>query len=192
MWADTEFGDPRALVWPREGAAPTNDERKNDYYDSLHHASAVVGINTSAQVEAAIVRTPVLTLLLDRFHETQQATLHFSHLRDLLIVADSWETHLAQLSEALAGPADTHDERLNGFVRTFIRPNGLDTAAAPAAADLIEAAAGLSVPAPRTGLLAHVMRWMTPMVERRERRRRAQLKAKSSRSVNSGRAPSRP
>ncbi len=59
---------------------------------------AVVGINTTALVDSAIVRRPVFTIVSEDFASTQTGTLHFSYLaRDegggLLNVAQSWEEH---------------------------------------------------------------------------------------------------
>ena len=52
--------------------APTDDQAKRDYYDQTYHCTAVVGINTSALIEASIVRRPVFTMLAGRFRNTQQ------------------------------------------------------------------------------------------------------------------------
>ena len=80
-WRDADLDQPgRIVVWPRGGVAPTNQQSKEDYYDSLYHAKAVVGINTSALVDSAIVRKPVFTMLHEQFRETQTGTLHFSYL----------------------------------------------------------------------------------------------------------------
>ena len=141
----------RVVVWPRGGAAPTDDERKSDYYDSIHHASAVVGINTSAQVEAAIVGRPVFTIADERFRRTQEGTPHFAHIAGtsgdgMLVVAHSWEEHLRQLGDALARPGE-HRARLDAFVRRFARPHGLEERAAPRLAAAVEQVAAVPVPA---------------------------------------------
>ena len=141
-WRNADLGEPgRIVVWPRGGIAPTDHQSKNDYFDSLHHAKAVVGINTSALVDSAIVRRPVFTIVLDRFRETQTGTLHFTYLaRDggggLLNVADSWDDHLDQLGDALRSDAGRR-ERIDDFLSAFIRPNGLDQAAAPLAVETV-------------------------------------------------------
>ena len=63
--------------------APTDDESKADYFDSIHHAPAVVGLNTSAMIEAAIVGRPVLTVLDPEYERVQQGTLHFRYLLEV-------------------------------------------------------------------------------------------------------------
>lgn len=141
-WREADVEEPgRLVVWPRGGVAPTDLQAKKDYFDSLYHAKAVVGINTTALVDSAIVRRPVFTMVQDRFRTTQTGTLHFSYLsRDgeggLLNVAHSWDEHLGQLGAALRS-ADGHREQIDGFLRSFVRPHGLKTPAAPLALDAI-------------------------------------------------------
>jgi hypothetical protein len=141
-WRDAELEEPgRIVVWPRGGVAPTDPQAKRDYFDSLYHAKAVVGINTTALVDSAIVRRPVFTMVSDHFRSTQTGTLHFSYLaRDegggLLNVARSWDEHFEQLGAALRS-ADVQREQIEGFLRAFVRPHGLDRAAAPLALDAI-------------------------------------------------------
>lgn len=166
-WREHEVADPLVAVWPRAGAAPTDDQRKRDYYDSIFHASAVVGINTSAQVEAAIVGRPVFTLVDERFRKTQEGTLHFAHLAGasgdgMLVVAQDWEEHLDQLARTLAEPG-LHDRRIATFVATFARPHGLGEAGSPRFADAVEqvAAAGAE-PVVIDGRLTAVLQALTP------------------------------
>src|SRR3954447_24625792 len=139
-WRDADLEEPgRIVVWPRGGVAPTDVQSKRDYFDSLYHAKAVVGINTSALVDSAIVRRPVFTMVSDHFRSTQTGTLHFSYLareggKGLLNVARSWDEHFQQLGTALRS-ADSQREHIEGFLRAFVRPHGLDRAAAPLALD---------------------------------------------------------
>jgi hypothetical protein len=150
-WADLDVDEPdRTLVWSRKGVAPVDDQTKRDFFDSLYHSSAAIGINTSALIEAAILRRPALTLADGRF-ATQAGTLHFSYIADhgdcsLVIVGRSWQEHLDQIADAVESPGAS-DERIDRFLSTFVRPKGLDVAAAPLAADTVERAAGETVPA---------------------------------------------
>jgi hypothetical protein len=123
--------------------APTDQQSKRDYFDSLYHAEAVVGINTTALVDSAIVRRPVFTLMHDRFRSTQTGTPHFSYLlaRDedngLLSVAHTWEEHFDQLGAIVRSP-NGHVDQIDSFLRAFIRPHGLDQPAAPLMVEAIE------------------------------------------------------
>ena len=108
-------------------------------YDTVYHSAAVVGLNTSAEIEAAIIGRPVYTIL-DPDAAGQRGTLHFDYLLQShgghVQFADSFDAHRAQLSDALAGRADlgaTH-----AFVRRFVRPLGVDRPVAPILAEAIE------------------------------------------------------
>ena len=112
------------------GSHPVDPATKNDYFDSLHYAAAVVGLNTSAMLEAAVVGKPVLSVVLPEIStDNQEGTIHFHYLLEvgggLLILARSLEEHVAQLSATLADPRPGM-ERARRFTEAFIRPQGLD------------------------------------------------------------------
>ena len=113
-------------------------EAQADYYDSLAHAAAVVGLNTSAFLEAAILGKPVLTLLAEEFRENQEGTLHFHYLlgdNGLLTVARDWTTHVRQVAAAVAAP-EAGAARSRAFAARFLRPRG---SAVPATAHWVTA-----------------------------------------------------
>jgi hypothetical protein len=148
-WQQTDLTDFKNLAF--FGSHPVTSAAKDDYFDSLYYASAVVGLNTSAFLEAAVAGKPVLTVLLPEIsRENQEGTLHFHYLREigggLLEVAHSLEEHTAQLAATLANPAPGI-ERARRFTEGFIRPQGIDEPSTPRFADAIEAAA--TIPAPR-------------------------------------------
>jgi hypothetical protein len=121
------------------GSNPVDPDSRADYFDSMYHAAAVVGLNTSALVEAAIVDRPVLTILLPEFYENQEGTFHFHHLLQVgdgfLHASRSLDEHVAQLAAVLAdGPIRAN----RPFVEQFIRPRGVTVAASPAFADSVE------------------------------------------------------
>ena len=62
---------------------PQPDRRatpSDDYFDSLYYSSAVVGLVTSAFLEAAIVGRPVLTFTLPEYRMHQEEMIHFRYL----------------------------------------------------------------------------------------------------------------
>ena len=134
---------PNFSVWPRDTLGSFNSGGRRDYFDSMHHAAAVVGLNTSGQVEAGIVGKPVLTLLskdiADTLHGTTD-TLHFQHLLHfnggLLHVAGSFAEHVDHLAKALSGSPDMA-ERSRRFTEAFIRPLGIDRPVTPILSDAI-------------------------------------------------------
>ena len=135
----TEFVN--VAVYPRAGAIPVDDTSKADYFDSMYHCRAVVGINTTAEIESAIVGRQVYTVLAPEFRDTQVGTIHFHYLRHegggLVHAATSFEDHLASLETALCTDAD--DGRCRRFVEAFVRPHGIDVPAAPKLVEAIEA-----------------------------------------------------
>jgi hypothetical protein len=141
----SELGN--AAVWPPGGAQPDAGEARADFFDSLAHSGAVVGINTSALIEAAIVGKSVLAPLDPEFAGTQEGTLHFRYLLyengGFLHVGRTLDEHLSQLRAVLEG-GDEHAEQTRRFVASFVRPHGLERPAAPILADAIEELARLS------------------------------------------------
>lgn len=151
-WQSADVVDlEHVAVWPRAGGNPVDADSRADYYDSIVHSAAVVGVNTSAQIESAIVGRGVYTVLAPEFTETQEGTLHFRHLRDatrgLLHVASDFPEHVAQLE---AGLGDTRGaaEASRRFVEAFVRPHGIDEAAAPQLVAALEATAAQGRAAP--------------------------------------------
>ena len=174
QWAAAALDDPHAVVWPRLGEEPLEVVSRRNYFDSIHHAAAVVGINTSAQIESAIVGRPVHTILADEFRETQQGTLHFQYLKaeefGHLHVGRTMDEHLDQLAVSVRGrPEDGRNER---FLRRFVRPLGLDIPASPlyvgALEELVAGPAASRGPAPLAAPL--VRRALAPVAARASRR----------------------
>jgi hypothetical protein len=122
-------------------------------YESLHHSAAAVGLNTSAQLEAAIVGRPVLTILAPEFAEGQQGTLHFSYLLKegggFVEVAEGFDAHRQHLAAAVSGAHDP--QAIRDFVQRFLRPHGLDRPATGLMVDAIESLAAVH-PERRAGL----------------------------------------
>jgi hypothetical protein len=123
------------------GGNPIDGETKAEYFDSLAHSAAVVGLCTSAFLEAAIVGRPVLTLLLPEFAIHQEGMAHFRYLLTveggLLVTAPSIDDHLRQLSAALSASPGS-DDRNRRFLKAFVRPTGLDQPATPLFVDCVE------------------------------------------------------
>ncbi len=131
------FGDPKAVVLRTSLATP------HGLYESIFHSAAVVGLNTTAELEAGIVGRPVFTILAGEEHaDGQQDTLHFHYLLKerggFVTVARTLEEHGGQVDAALQTPVN--DESIRSFIGTFLRPHGLDRPVAPIYAEAIEQA----------------------------------------------------
>ncbi len=171
------------------GAHPVDDEAKNDYFDSMYYSAAVVGLNTSAFLEAAVVGKPVHTVLDERISKhNQEGTIHFRYLLDLngglLRVAGTLDEHLRLLADSLAREGGG-DVKARNFVEAFLRPFGIAQPATPLFADAIERLASMPAPQPEgNGLTEHLLRLtlyppvaaLQLLLGTQPRRKRVQLK----------------
>ena len=108
----------------------------------MYYSAAVVGLNTSAFLEAAVVGKPVHSVLDETISKhNQEGTIHFHYLMDvnggLLRVARTLDEHVQLLADSLAseGGGDVKAQR---FVEGFIRPFGASVPATAKFADAIE------------------------------------------------------
>jgi hypothetical protein len=149
------------------GRNPVSPDAQADYFDSLYHSHAVVGLVTSAFLEAGIVGRSVHTLLLPEFEMYQEGVQHFRYLVEveggLLRVTRSFADHLAELAAVLAQPARRDAQNVR-FMQAFVRPRGLEAPATPAFVDAVEQLAALPPPAPAAPSIWH--RLAQPFVHR--------------------------
>jgi hypothetical protein len=167
------------------GTAPIDEQAKSDYFDSLYYSGAVVGITTSAFIEAAVLGRPVMTYYREDLRQEHEGSLHYQHLLDpehgLLVTAASLDEHERQLASMLAGPPPEISSRVSKFVRRFVRPQGLETPATGIAVEALERLALRTAPAlarrpstlGRAGLsmvaaLERSPRWRSLLLDERE------------------------
>jgi hypothetical protein len=139
-WEEADFSEfENVSVWPRRNINPINKERQAEFFDSIYHSVAVVGINTSALIEAGIVGKPVHTILTPEFSDTQEGTLHFHYLSQggLLKLSSSLEEHLQQLNDCITRESE-EGTRIKKFIEAFVRPHGLKVPCTPIICDVIE------------------------------------------------------
>ena len=180
---------PGVAFW---GANPVDPESRADYFDSLYYSDAVVGLNTSAFIEAGIAGKPVYTVLLPEFHENQEGTIHFHYLLTvaggLLNASRSLDEHVGQLAAQLEGRGADPD-RSRRFSEAFVRPQGLSQPSTPVFVAAVESLASHrtepQAAAHASGEVPVALRWLaafergaghTLMLDQRE-----QLEARNSR-----------
>ncbi|HZO61951.1 MAG TPA: hypothetical protein VFB35_03120 [Gaiellaceae bacterium] len=117
--------------------------------DLLVRADAAVALNTSAEIEAAIAGTPVLTFRAGDEARGQSGSLHFHYLLEgrggFTIDSRTLEGHVERLAGVLRGDHDPEPARR--FVESFVRPLGLDRPVTPVLAETILRHASTPVPA---------------------------------------------
>ena len=129
------FDDPSTIV------LRTSDRAQQGLYECIGHSVAVVGLNTSAELEAAIVGKSVYTVLADTLDaDGQSGTLHFHYLVEgnggCVRIARSLEEHTTQLHAEIQTPSDP--DGLRRFIEGFLRPRGIDRPVSPLLAEAIE------------------------------------------------------
>jgi hypothetical protein len=195
QWALPELlADPQVAIYPPPELAPQQTGRadwsREDFYDSMHHAAAVIGVNTTAQIESAVLGRAVYTMLAPRFADTQAGTLHFEHLRSfaggLLHLSERFDEHVDQLAGAVE-ERDTPSERSRTFISAFVRPNGLDRPATPFVVDALEAAAALqpaAAPVPRPAPALTPLSWLALAGDRATGKRKKRKPGRRRRMVS--------
>jgi len=162
QWQGMSPRELGAVVWPPAGAAPVDVDSRSDYFESMYHSAAVVGINTTAEIESAILGRPVYTLLAPEFRDTQEGTLHFHHLREvnggLLHVARDVDEHHAQLDTALREPR-ADDPQCRRFVEAFVRPHGIGVPATPKLVAALESLAAAPARPVSQSIWSPIVRW---------------------------------
>lgn len=131
QWEQASLSDlPGVAVW----TARSEMNADQGLYDSLWHAAAAVGLNTSAMIEAGLLGRAVYTVMPPEFAGGQQQTLHFHYLLarngGLVEVAGSIDEHLRQLSDELHTPGRRREQALR-FVERFVRPHGVERPVTP-------------------------------------------------------------
>lgn len=141
QWQAAEAGDLDVRVHPASySGIPMSDEEVEAFRQSLVLSDAVVGVNTTAMIEAAILGRPVLTVRDGAFAHSQNETLHFAHLvspEGCAVAAESLDEHVDQLASVLKNPS-AEIARSREFVQAFVRPLGLATRATEHLCDAIE------------------------------------------------------
>jgi hypothetical protein len=140
QWLDVNFANyGNVVIYPRLGANPVGGDSLNDFFDSMYHSVATVGINTSPMIESGILNKSAFTILAPEFRDTQEGTLHFHHLvaGGLLNISHDLDEHLNLLRQVLSDQ-ESYQARIKHFIKSFVRPHGLDIECTPIFVEAIE------------------------------------------------------
>jgi hypothetical protein len=105
----------------------------------LRATDAVVALNTSAEIEAAIASVPVVTFRAGSRARGQEGSYHFAYLLEanggFVIDTPSLEAHVTELGRILR---EGHDQApARAFVERFVRPGGIAESVVPKVAAAI-------------------------------------------------------
>ena len=142
-WQAVDFsGFEDVVLWPPHVESPVEGETRADYFDSIYHSAVVVGVNTSAMIEAGAIGRAVHTILLPEFATSQVGVLHFRYLHEigggLVQVSNDLEEHVRRLEDVMTGCDAEGEEAARRFTELFVRPQGIEVPATPIFVDAIE------------------------------------------------------
>lgn len=155
---------PGVAIWPAEGQLPSDQQARDDFYDSIAHSHGLVGLNTTAMIEGAILGKPTHALTDPTAERAHEGMLHFRYLRaesgGPVYVTTDPEAHLNQLERSVRDGG--HDPAARAFAERFTRPAGSDVRATVVVADELERTAAGAVRAPEDTRLGPVLRALLP------------------------------
>ena len=129
-WEKYSAKNENVVVWPKDMLIMDPAMTTHDLYHSILYSNCVLGINTSAFIEAAIVDKPCIAIVSSQYELTQMGIPHFKHLLDagFLESPQSLEETANILLRIVKGE-DLKQEKRREFVRKFVRPRGIGTPA---------------------------------------------------------------
>jgi hypothetical protein len=118
-----EFRHDGVVILPKKTEDFYGEDGKDLFFSSLYYSKCIIGINTTAMIEATIVDKPCLTIMSTRFKTTQMDSHHFHHLRDgkFLHITNTFEELADEIRSVLQG-ADKKKTERRLFVKEFVKP----------------------------------------------------------------------
>lgn len=128
IWSN--FEEDGAVVFPKVGELPDTLDARQDFFETMFHGKAVIGVNTSAMIDASILDRPCISIKSDEFAMVQSGSSHFRHLSNgqFLEIAENMDSAVKIIQSILAGNDRLRDNRRD-FVIGFVRPDGMHKSA---------------------------------------------------------------
>lgn len=102
------------------------------FYDTLYHSDIIVGVNTSAMLDAIVVNKPVIAVYEKEKNHMQMDTYHFTELvKAHTIYLNSLHEMAATIKKIARGDDELESNRIS-FVGAYLRPLGLTISAGEA------------------------------------------------------------
>jgi len=123
----------------KDAQLPEKEAAASLFADSVFFADAIVGVNTSAMLDAMALGKPVITFMPQQYEETQNASLHFRNLlsHQATPIAKN-EDELLCVIEDIMEHKNSYDRQRKRFISQFIWPRGTEYSAGTVAAREIE------------------------------------------------------
>jgi len=127
------------VVWPQDGKFVDVFETKQDYFNTLYHSFAAIGVNTSAFIEATILDRPCISITSEKHRYFQEQIIHFNYLLEagFLYTAPNESACASLVGDLLMG-TDNKQAARKSFVSSFVRPIGTKKTSAQITTDFLK------------------------------------------------------
>ncbi len=133
---------PKIVVAPKNGYLPNPKDEQRLLMDSIFHSVGIIGINTSAMLDAMVLNRPVIAVNMGERATMQMETYHFPELVKSKAIKLVDVKNPGEISKAIQNVLEGIDEckaMRDCFVKEYIRPRGLEITSGEAIADELEA-----------------------------------------------------
>jgi hypothetical protein len=140
IWKTRVDLPPNVRLYPNHADLPDNSESIENYCHSIHYAKAMVGLNTSAFLEASILGRICIALPSMQGCYDKARFGHFRHLANgnFIHTPSTLENAASQLGTMLESGQDEREAARRAFVQHFLRPRGLEREASSHILETIE------------------------------------------------------
>jgi len=108
------------FVFPQTGALPECWSRQRELYNSIRHCEFVIGINTSAMLDAIIHDKPTIAFITEKYEDTQIKASHFKPLSKAMYLCHCVNDVKILVSDL----SDFYGATRREFVKDYIFPEG--------------------------------------------------------------------
>ena len=116
---------PNVFIFTANCELPDTEEKRRRFHNSIFHSIAVVGVNTTAFLEAAALDKPCITIKTQNSSETQMLP-HFHHLADAGFLESALGAdELVDVIGKIKSGVDARRNQRREFVKNFLRPRGI-------------------------------------------------------------------
>lgn len=120
----TAFESDWVRIYPRQGGRPDMDETRQVYFNTLYHSAAVLGVNTTGFLDAAIADKPCVTLRDEQMRAGQGAHFNYLIAADFIEAANDRSDAFCIIERIVKGN-DSKKKKRRDFARRFMRPQGI-------------------------------------------------------------------
>ena len=116
------FKDLPVTVFPENPKLPETYWEKKELYNSIYHSEFVIGVNTSAMIDAIMIGKPCIALMSKEYEDTQENATHFKHMKNAMYISPLEDVEC--LARRILNGYDNMEAAREKFVKDYIHPYG--------------------------------------------------------------------